>query len=387
MVFQHERRVVVATLLYTAVWSSFGLLFWVPGDFTNNALIIGILAVSLAPVALLGGYYPPIFLACATPISVTVMVLVLRDLTFILAAVGALIATLLFYLGALALRHNKTLRQMFELSDDKTRLIEALSDEKLAADQARLAAEDASLAKSMFLANMSHELRTPLNAIIGFSEVMREEMFGPHAVPTYKEYANDIHRSGQHLLALISDILDLSRIEAGSVQLADEDIDVGEAIQDCRRLVGVRAADRHIQIKLEIDPTLPKLRGDGRAFRQILINLLSNAIKFSPSSTTTTVRVGRERDGWLEIRITDQGPGISQSEIDQIMQAFVQGKAGLTTEEAGTGLGLPIVKGYVAAHDGRFELRSAPGCGTQAIVRFPPDRVVQKNQAAWHASL
>ena len=165
---------------------------------------------------------------------------------------------------------------------EKSELIAELEQAKANSDEARRRAEEASLAKSRFLATMSHELRTPLNAVLGFSEVLKNEIFGAHANPTYKDYASDIHSSGQHLLTLINEILDLSRIEAGRYELKEEGLSLGAIAQDCRHLLAIRAQKRELELKELIEPNLPRIWADERAMRQIVLNLLTNAIKFTP---------------------------------------------------------------------------------------------------------
>src|SRR3990170_3836243 len=164
-------------------------------------------------------------------------------------------------------------------------------------DEARRHAEQANIAKSQFLATMSHELRTPLNAIIGFSEVLKSELLGPLNVPQYKEYAGDIHQSGQHLLNLINELLDLSRIEAGRYELREAPLDLARVVEDCQRLLRLRADNKGLKLIEACEPDLPQLWADEQALRQICLNLLSNAIKFTPRGGTVTVKIGRTPSG------------------------------------------------------------------------------------------
>ena len=224
---------------------------------------------------------------------------------------------------------------------------------------------------------MSHELRTPLNAILGFSEIMRAEILGPHANPTYKEYAGDIHQSGQHLLNLINEILDISRIEAGRYELHEAPIDLAELVEDCHRLMRLRAESKGLKIVEAFEENLPQLWADERAIRQICLNLLSNAIKFTPSGGTIALKVGRTGTGGQFLSVKDTGPGIPENEIPRVLKSFGQGSLAHQTAEGGTGLGLPITKGLTELHDGAFELKSKLRYGTEVIITFPRKRVME----------
>jgi len=272
---------------------------------------------------------------------------------------------------------NSTVVDMLEFRAEKDALIAELEQSKSISDEARARAEEANLAKSRFLATMSHELRTPLNAILGFSEIMRAEILGPHANPTYKEYAGDIHQSGQHLLNLINEILDISRIEAGRYELHEAPIDLAELVEDCHRLMRLRAESKGLKIVEAFEENLPQLWADERAIRQICLNLLSNAIKFTPSGGTIALKVGRTGTGGQFLSVKDTGPGIPENEIPRVLKSFGQGSLAHQTAEGGTGLGLPITKGLTELHDGAFELKSKLRYGTEVIITFPRKRVME----------
>jgi two-component system cell cycle sensor histidine kinase PleC len=314
--------------------------------------------------------------------------LVLRFLT--MGDVGHIIVAAVMVVFGLVLRRlalsvNGAMSRSINLQSDKNALIEQLFRAKRESDAARARAEEANRAKSHFLANMSHELRTPLNAIIGFSEVMATEIFGGHAKPIYKEYSNDINRSGQHLLGLINDILDLSRIEAGRFEIVEEEVDIVALADEARHLLTIRAEAQDVEIVNEFDPDLPLLFADARAMRQIWINLLTNAIKFSPRNSTVTMLVKIEPNGDLRFGVHDQGTGISEAEIGRVTEAFTQGAAGIAQPGKGSGLGLSIVKGLLQIHNGSFEIRSKLGQGTQAEAVFPEQRllpVIEETRAA-----
>jgi signal transduction histidine kinase len=224
---------------------------------------------------------------------------------------------------------------------------------------------------------MSHELRTPLNAIIGFSALMKQQAFGPIGNEKYVDYTRDINDSGAHLLTLINDILDLSKIEAGKVELHEENVDVPRLLEPCLTLIKERADSRGIEIALRIPDGLPLLHADVRKVKQILLNLLSNAVKFTPAGGKVTVEAAVGPRRGFVIKIIDTGIGISAEDIPKAMMAFGQVDGTLSRKYEGTGLGLPLTKSLVELHGGSFELESEPGVGTIAIVRFPPDRIVR----------
>ncbi len=280
------------------------------------------------------------------------------------------------YFGLLAHRLYTTTLATLEARAEKDALIGELEQSKAISDEARSRAEAANIAKSRFLAQMSHELRTPLNAILGFSEVMNNEIFGPHSVPTYKEYANDIHNSGVHLLNLINEILDLSRIEAGRHELNEEPVSLAAVVEDCNHLLTLRAKNRGITIHEVFERDMPRLWADERAIRQICLNLLSNAIKFTPQGGEIWLKAGWTAAGGQYMSVKDTGPGIPEEEIPIVLATFGQGSNSIKSAEQGAGLGLPIAKSLVDLHGGTFSLKSKLRIGTEVIVTFPPERVV-----------
>jgi signal transduction histidine kinase len=236
-------------------------------------------------------------------------------------------------------------------------------------------AEVASRAKSDFLAGVSHELRTPLNAIIGFSEVMQNEMFGPIGDSHYQEYASDIHDSGHHLLSLINDILDLSKIEAGKFELHEETVTVSDTIEAALRLVDQRAEKAGVELVRAVAPHLPRLYADGRALKQVLLNLLTNAVKFTPLDGRVTIGADLGPGGDLVLTVVDSGVGMSAEDLEQALTPFGQAESDLTREQEGTGLGLPLSKHLVELHGGSLTIESAPGAGTTVRATFPAERL------------
>ena len=240
---------------------------------------------------------------------------------------------------------------------------------------ARDQAEAANQAKSEFLANMSHELRTPLNAIVGFSEIMKQETMGPVGNARYLEYANDIHRAGHHLLDLINDILDLSKVESGKDELHEETLEIGDLVDSVRVLVSGRAEREDIALRFDLED-LPALRADARKLKQILVNLLSNAIKFTETGGRVTFRAWTRADSGLVFQIVDTGIGIASDDIPKALAPFRQIEGALARKYPGTGLGLPLAKALVEMHGGTLDLQSELGVGTTVTVRFPAERIV-----------
>jgi two-component system cell cycle sensor histidine kinase PleC len=237
----------------------------------------------------------------------------------------------------------------------------------------KIRAEGANKAKSEFLANMSHELRTPLNAINGFSEIMVGEMFGAMGDKRYKEYAQDILSSGQHLLALINDILDMSKIEAGKMNLRFEPMQLADVVEDSVRLMRNRADAGGLTLEAELPP-LPEIEADYRAIKQVILNLLSNALKFTPAGGHVQVGADMRRDGGedrVRLTVRDTGIGISPEDLERLARPFEQIENQHSKTQQGTGLGLALTKSLVELHQGLLELTSEPGVGTVASVTLP----------------
>lgn len=235
-------------------------------------------------------------------------------------------------------------------------------------------AERANRAKSAFLANMSHELRTPLNAIIGFSEGLWAGYFGALS-ETQHAYIHDIREAGKHLLSLINDLLDLSRIDAGKLRLDEETVEVEPILNACSRSLAAVAKQADVEVLIDLPRRLPRLRADVTRVRQILTNLLSNAIKFSPAGARVRVRSVIRPDGQLEIAVADDGPGMTPPEIDIALEPFRQVDDSRARRHSGSGLGLPLAKQLVELHGGSLEIESVPGTGTTVRAIFPAGRV------------
>jgi signal transduction histidine kinase len=239
---------------------------------------------------------------------------------------------------------------------------------------AMLGAEAANRAKTEFLANMSHELRTPLNAIIGFSHLMAERGHKINATQI-TSYAHDIHAAGQHLLIEVNKILDLAKIEAGRAELQEEWFDLREAATTAVSFVRPQAEAAGLVLTLDVPPTLPALYGDSHYIKQILANLLSNAVKFTPRDGSVTLAAVIAADGWLDISVSDTGIGIAEDDMWKALMPFAQVSSELSRRYEGTGLGLPLSKGFVELHGGTLSIESEQDRGTKVTVRFPPDRL------------
>ncbi len=257
-------------------------------------------------------------------------------------------------------------------------LVEAKRDAERAADVARaamLAAEAANSAKSNFLANMSHELRTPLNAIIGFSDMLPILLGESEENAKSIEYAKDINASGQHLLAVINDILDLARVEAGKIDLVEELVDVDAVIQSCVKLIETQAAKAGVSVDVSCPSNSVIVRGDERKLMQIIINLLSNAVKFTPQAGRVEVAVTSDEETGVTICVSDTGIGIAPKNISQVLAPFGQVDTGLDHPSEGTGLGLPLSKALAELHDGTLKIASELGVGTTVEVNLPAERI------------
>jgi signal transduction histidine kinase len=286
-----------------------------------------------------------------------------------LIALGCVVA--LVFMTALLLKRARLQEDMLKVARER--------DE---AAQARQRAEAASRAKSEFLANMSHELRTPLNAILGFSQAIEGQLFGPAAMPRYVEYARHIHESGRHLLALISDILDMSRIEVGRFEIVEEILDVAPFIESCVAMVRPQAEKSGVALIVDLQRDLPQLRGDRRAMVQVTLNLLSNAVKFTRAGGSVTLTAALEEHSQLKLVVIDTGIGIAAETLPWIFEPFQQGDPTISRRYGGTGLGLSISKSFVELHGGTIAIDSTPGRGTTATVILPAGRVLRRPQLA-----
>lgn len=362
------------TVIFLTAWCAMGVLFWVPGDPINHMLLIAVLACSLAGSTSILASHPA---SAAATLLAHGAVLVLRPalagdpLDLALAGLG-----LLFWI--LMIGHMRVVYAIAErarsLEHERRAMIRDLARAKAFSDRDRARATEAGRAKSEFLSNMNHELRTPMNAILGFSELIMGRAFGD-TIEKYTEYGTIIHESGQHLLALINDMMDLARIEGGKLTLEESTFSLARLIRDIAAEHNDRAAAAKLSLSVAIQPRLPQVSADARAIRQILANLLSNALKFTPPGGRIVVSAGLESDGRLAIAVEDTGVGIRPEDQIQVFERFGMGRHDVAAAGHGTGLGLAIVKGFVEAHDGTVSLESDGESGTRVTVRLPAERV------------
>lgn len=313
-------------------------------------------AVCAISIILVGSY--EVVALAVNPISAVALI---SNTYFLISS--AIVAILIAYLSEYYVRANYRYTCM-------------LLAEKARSEELMLEAQAASRAKTEFLANMSHELRTPLNAIIGFSEVMREEMFGPLGSKRYQIYAEDIFQSGSFLLQIIDDILNISKAEVGTLSLHEADFDLARTIDQCLRLFRDQAAAAGLRLRLEALPPEIIVHGDERLLRQALTNILSNALKFTQRGGAITIAVKRSPESGIEISVADTGTGIAQEELEHVTQPFVQLENPYTREHSGTGLGLALAKRTMEWHGGQLRLDSKPGVGTVVTLQLPPERTV-----------
>ena len=240
---------------------------------------------------------------------------------------------------------------------------------------AKREAEKASSAKSEFLAKVSHEIRTPLNAVLGFAEVMMEERFGAIDNERYRQYVKDIHTSGQHVISLVNDLLDLSKIEAGKLELNFASVDLNDAVQQCVAIMQPQANRERIIIRTSLSPTLPPVVADERSVRQIVLNLLSNSIKFTGAGGQVIVSTALTDQGEEVLRVRDTGTGMTENDLETALEPFRQVKTSGRTGP-GTGLGLPLTKALAEANRASFTIKSAVDAGTLVEIAFPANRVL-----------
>jgi two-component system cell cycle sensor histidine kinase PleC len=367
-------RFVLRDLLYGLGWMA--ILIHPALSSVSDTVMMFLMLLVIAVSSMLAANLPIAALAATVPVTVAIALNFLLRGSFDNYVLAALAVAAEGYFALLAHRLHSTTLATLEARAEKDALIGELEQAKSISDEARHRAESANVAKSRFLAQMSHELRTPLNAILGFSEVMNSEIFGGHAVPVYKEYSADIHNSGVHLLNLINEILDLSRIEAGRYELNEEAVSVVNVVADCHHLLKLRASSKDIAIQEVFEQGMPRVWGDERAVRQIVLNLLSNSIKFTPQGGEIWLKVGWTASGGQYISVKDSGSGIAEDEIPIVLASFGQGSNSIKSAEQGAGLGLPIAKSLIDMHGGTFTLKSKLRIGTEVIVTFPPERVM-----------
>ncbi len=372
-----RRNFFFGQLMVSASWASFAFFDCMACSGYQYPIIqFSTLLVFQAVTAMLSYSFGRSVLIMAAPASIILATRFLTSYDTAMLIMGLIIVVALLFFYLIADRFKRSVITMLGHATEKETLIVELETAKSFSEEARSRAEEANLAKSRFLATMSHELRTPLNAILGFSEIMRDEIMGPVGNDTYKDYVKDIHDSGAHLLNLINEILDISRIEAGKHELNEEKFRLVNIADEALHMIKIKAKQKGVSLMRGFEKDLPPILGDERAMRQIILNLLSNALKFTPSGGTITVKVGWTRMGGQYLSVKDTGPGIPEAEIPIVLSSFGQGSIAIKHAEQGTGLGLSIVQALLFMHQGKFELKSKLRKGTEAIAFLPEARVM-----------
>ena len=357
-------------------WTMPLFLFWPDANELQGAVLVAFVMAVIAVRLLVVNNFIPVLIAGTGIMTIGLAVRCAMQPEQVYLALGSLIVVLEAFFLYLARQLAATARDMVKFKSQKDELIQQLRLERDRATAEKVKAQQANNAKSIFLATMSHELRTPLNAIMGFSEIINREILGPSTVLAYKEYAGDIHHSGQYLLDLINDILDLSRIEAGRREISEEPFALRSCVNSALALLSAKAKEKSISIAVDIDQNLPKLLGDMRAVNQVFINLLANATKFTGKNGMIKVSATLNSTGSMIVSVKDNGAGIPAHEIQAVVGSFQRGSYATKQAIDGAGLGLPIVKGLVDLHGGEVEIKSSPGEGTEVLITFPANRVL-----------
>jgi two-component system cell cycle sensor histidine kinase PleC len=376
---ENAKAIPFAMFCLLMAWGTFSFSLWSGPTVDGHLLSILVLACTLAATSSMFAWHAMAgFVSLATISAFTLGIEFVSGYGKHLRLFQLLVLYVTMIVAQACMHHVRFYKSR-RLEQDRELLIENLRQAKDEADRARTQAVAASKAKSEFLANMSHELRTPLNAIIGFSDIVRTRAFGDS--DKYSEYGSFIHQSGHHLLALISDILDLAKIEAGRKGLLTEPIDVTGVVLDEVRLAQGKAAAKDVSVTPVLPRYLPLLNADIHAVRQILNNLLSNAVKYTSPGGSVEVSLALNTAGEIELCVSDTGIGIGPEDQTQLFDRLGHGRPDIiTTAERGTGLGLPIVKGLVEMHGGRVNLVSELGQGTRMTVTFPAESTIKTDK-------
>jgi two-component system cell cycle sensor histidine kinase PleC len=364
-------RLLLLNVLLSSTWGMAPWLLWREGNFLNHAVLLLICLAAVARFLVNRSNHVSFLLASFLPMAGMLFlrcVMSLDPVDLVLAGVIVLY-TIQVILDSRQISHRWDQEAQTRFShEDLSRELEEARDEALIK---RAEAEAANASKTAFLANISHELRTPLNAILGFSELIARECLGPVGSPRYKEYANDIHNSGTHLLSLINDLLDVAKIEAGRMEVEPQMVETERTLESALKFVASKARDRGQTLTIAVDPNAAVLYADERALKQIVINLVSNAVKFTQDGGRIEVSAARNAQGDFQLVVTDNGPGITREKIDRVFKPFTQGDNRYDRQSGGTGLGLALVRGLCELHGGRAWIESEPGRGTRAFVVLP----------------
>jgi len=363
-----NRLLIALYSLNSVLWVLLPLMLWVPGNPHNNYFVL-IITVANTLFVFQIAIHRTIFLIMLAPGLVALWATLLMDGSSFLVPYMVMTPAFLIWAGGLGLQLNGQILQAVRTGLNNRALADELGEARDEALRQKAAADVANASKSNFLATMSHELRTPLNAIIGFSQIIRLQMLGQDAGEKYASYAGDIEDSGKHLLGLINQILDLAKIEAGTMVLSPSAFDLAAVVDECARSMRIRAEDKGMALCVAHQHQRVMVHADEMAVRQIVLNLLSNAVKFTAKGSVT-VALDVQGDV-VEIAVTDTGCGIDSAHLARIFQPFEQVDNSLSREHDGTGLGLPIVAKLAEAHGGACSVDSTPGQGSRFAVKLP----------------
>jgi len=363
------RRFVIGTAVTGCLWGLAGSVVFISPHETYRVFVAFVLAGMCAGAVGSNAVYFPALLAFMAPTLAPATIAFFLRGDLVSLGMGVLAIVFGVALALIGRDLNRSLADGFRLQFENAALIRNLT-------VARDAAEAASEAKSRFLAHMSHELRTPLNAIIGFSEMFAAELFGKLPNPEYITYSRFIYEGAQHLLAMIKEILDFSKMQTGAVTLEDDAISLPQSVESCLQPFADQFRAKGLALDVDVSPSLPSLRADDVRFRQILTSLVSNAVKFT--ATGGRIRVGAMLDGTgaIVLSISDTGIGMRESDIPKAIAPFAQLDDSFAKRHAGIGLGLPLAKGLVEIHGGTLTVESEFGRGTTVTIRFPPGRTL-----------
>ena len=363
-------KLMTMQILSSIGWSAVDWLFWQNGNPVNNIFVVLVMVSTVWSATFTRAPDRGIFLAGTLTVASLHMLLFALSKGTVAHVFVAITPLWLCYMLLMGNAGRKRVEELLDwrfANEDMSTQLRQARDEALSK---RFEAELANASKTNFLANMSHELRTPLNAILGFSEIISKQMFGP-ASPRYGEYARDIHSSGDHLLSLINDVLDVAKIESGKMEIDPQPLDPVFAMAEVERLTSPLARVRRHSVRYTVEPKLPMLLADERAFKQIAINLVSNAIKFTPEGGVIGVVCRGASKGGVLLEVSDNGPGIAADKLARVFQPFSQIDNRYDREAGGSGLGLALVKGMAELHGGSAWIESDLGHGTKVSVYFP----------------
>lgn len=361
------------------IWGGLCVAFPIWGQTSQFVLMMLVAAGMTAGALMTYAPYPPAFLAYAIPFIAPLAIVSLMHPNYYIAANGGLMLLYLPGLGLAATNLSISIGRTIELQVDNETLQDSLT-------QARIERDNARTEKWSTLAQLSHELRTPLNAILGFSEAIREQLFGPLGNDRYREYAGHVHTSGRHLLTLIVEILQLSQGEAGKLEMNESDVDLSAVANTCLDVMAPAAREAALTLDVAIPPRLPLLRADEGKIRQLLFNLVDNAIKFTPPDKNVSIEASLAVDGGIDLVVRDTGIGMKAEDIPLALQPFGRIASPLKRETEGTGLGLPICKRLAELHGAEFSISSEPGKGTAVKIAFPALRCMAIADAGGSAS-